>query len=174
MQRDRVPRVTDADFDVGGRHYGVFAHDWRREPPLEWIERKGVVAFQEFHAQATVSHPSCPTYYLVERIRQTLSRVGADSQIGLDLWRIFREAGLTDPWLLEMARVEASPAAATFEQVVHITRTLLPVMERTGVATAVAIDVDSLHDRLCAEAVECGRWSMFPPLIAAWSRGTDA
>ncbi len=33
-----------------------------------------VVAFQEFHTQATVSHPSCPTYYLaVHRIRHTLA-----------------------------------------------------------------------------------------------------
>jgi hypothetical protein len=35
------PRAPEADFEVGGRRYGVFAHDWRVEPPLAWIERKG-------------------------------------------------------------------------------------------------------------------------------------
>jgi len=34
-------RAPEADFEVGGRRYGVFAHDWRVEPPLAWIERKG-------------------------------------------------------------------------------------------------------------------------------------
>jgi hypothetical protein len=32
-------RVADADFDVGGHTYGVFAHDWRRVPGAEWLER---------------------------------------------------------------------------------------------------------------------------------------
>jgi hypothetical protein len=31
------PRVPDADFAVGGRRYGVFAHDWRIEPPADWM-----------------------------------------------------------------------------------------------------------------------------------------
>ena len=35
------PRAPEAEFEVGGRRYGVFAHDWRVEPPLTWIERKG-------------------------------------------------------------------------------------------------------------------------------------
>ncbi len=30
-------RVPDADFEVAGRHYGVFAHDWRIEPPADWM-----------------------------------------------------------------------------------------------------------------------------------------
>lgn len=31
------PRVPDADFEVGGRRYGVFAHEWRLEPPGDWM-----------------------------------------------------------------------------------------------------------------------------------------
>ena len=30
-------RVSEADFEVGGRRYGVFAHDWRIEPPADWM-----------------------------------------------------------------------------------------------------------------------------------------
>ncbi|MCC6790397.1 MAG: ATP-binding protein [Thermomicrobiales bacterium] len=33
-------RSPDADFEVGGRHYGVFAHDWRIEPPTVWLNIK--------------------------------------------------------------------------------------------------------------------------------------
>ena len=32
-------RAADADFDVGGRRYGVYARDWRRESGAEWLER---------------------------------------------------------------------------------------------------------------------------------------
>ena len=31
------PRAPEADFEVGGRRYGVFAHDWRVEPPADWM-----------------------------------------------------------------------------------------------------------------------------------------
>ena len=34
-------RAPDADFDVGGRSYGVYARDWRREGGAEWLERMG-------------------------------------------------------------------------------------------------------------------------------------
>jgi DNA-binding winged helix-turn-helix (wHTH) protein len=33
-------RVPEADFEVGGRRYGVFAHDWRVEPAREWLRLK--------------------------------------------------------------------------------------------------------------------------------------
>jgi hypothetical protein len=32
-------RASDADFEVAGRHYGVFARDWRREGGVAWLER---------------------------------------------------------------------------------------------------------------------------------------
>jgi len=30
-------RAPDLDFDVGGRRYGMFMHDWRRTPPLKFL-----------------------------------------------------------------------------------------------------------------------------------------
>lgn len=35
------PRAPGADFEVGGRRYGVFAHDWRIEPASEWFTHPG-------------------------------------------------------------------------------------------------------------------------------------
>ncbi len=32
-------RAPDADFDVDGRRYGVYARDWRREDAMTWLER---------------------------------------------------------------------------------------------------------------------------------------
>jgi DNA-binding winged helix-turn-helix (wHTH) protein len=36
----QLRRVREADFEVGGRHYGVFAHDWRAEPAQAWLGMK--------------------------------------------------------------------------------------------------------------------------------------
>jgi len=33
-------RARDADFEVGGRRYGVFAHDWREENAEQWVRLK--------------------------------------------------------------------------------------------------------------------------------------
>jgi hypothetical protein len=33
-------RAPEADFTIAGRHYGIFAHDWRVEPVSEWLNRK--------------------------------------------------------------------------------------------------------------------------------------
>ena len=30
-------RLTAADYTVGGRHYGIYGHDWRVTPPLAWL-----------------------------------------------------------------------------------------------------------------------------------------
>jgi hypothetical protein len=32
-----VARTAEVDFSVGGRRYGVFAHDWRTHPPASWL-----------------------------------------------------------------------------------------------------------------------------------------
>ena len=34
-------RLPEADFSVGDRSYGVYGHDWRRTPPLAWLELLG-------------------------------------------------------------------------------------------------------------------------------------
>ncbi len=33
-----LTRLPEADFEVGGRHYGVFGHDWRQVPPAAWLD----------------------------------------------------------------------------------------------------------------------------------------
>jgi hypothetical protein len=31
-------RAREADFEVGGRRYGVYVHDWRVTPPMAWLD----------------------------------------------------------------------------------------------------------------------------------------
>jgi len=32
-----LARLSEADFEVGGRRYGVYGHDWRVTPPIDWL-----------------------------------------------------------------------------------------------------------------------------------------
>lgn len=32
-----LTRLPEADFEVGGRRYGVYGHDWRAVPPMAWL-----------------------------------------------------------------------------------------------------------------------------------------
>lgn len=34
-------RLPEADFSVGDRRFGVYGHDWRRTPPLAWLQLLG-------------------------------------------------------------------------------------------------------------------------------------
>lgn len=36
-----LTRISEADFEVGGRRYGVYGHDWRTVPPMAWLELLG-------------------------------------------------------------------------------------------------------------------------------------
>ena len=57
-----------------------------------------------------------------------------------------------------------------YAYVAQTTRTLLPLMERTGVATAAEVGVDTLAARLREEVVAADAVVVPPPLIGAWAR----
>jgi hypothetical protein len=50
-----VMRSPEADFEVGGRRMGVFAHDWRVESPAAWLEGLG-----EREIQRELTHETRP------------------------------------------------------------------------------------------------------------------
>ncbi|MBV8884209.1 MAG: hypothetical protein JO235_09470 [Chroococcidiopsidaceae cyanobacterium CP_BM_RX_35] len=62
-----LARIPEADFEVGGRCYGVYGHDWRMLPPKAWQE---LLARREIAASAQVLPPSQVSEPLVI-LRQT-------------------------------------------------------------------------------------------------------
>ncbi len=49
-----LTRYPEADFEVGGRHYGIYGHDWRVMTPAAWIAR---LAEKEIGATGQASPP---------------------------------------------------------------------------------------------------------------------
>jgi ubiquinone/menaquinone biosynthesis C-methylase UbiE len=131
----------------------------------------GVVAFHEMDASDAKSEPRCELFErTLERIRETFRRAHIDAQTGLRFPRIFRSAGLGPPHMILGARIECGPHSAIYAQLVQITRTLAPLMERTGVATADAAYLDALEDQLREEAVARNAVVISPSLVGAWGR----
>jgi hypothetical protein len=84
-----------ADFDVGGRHYAVFAHDWRIQPPLAWIEHRGLLEFSNDAASA-----SAPPDQVLQAPLLVLSRPDFDEAVRLALRGFARpDALVTNPLL---------------------------------------------------------------------------
>jgi SAM-dependent methyltransferase len=137
---------------------------------LDNLSPGGTVVFQEMDMEGVKSEPYCEVFETtVERIRQTFMRCGIDSRFGLRLRPILQDAGLPAPQMIQSARVEGgydSPGYAVMEQMV---RTLLPMMEKSGVATADEFGLDTLAERLREENIARDAVMILPPLIGAWS-----
>jgi DNA-binding winged helix-turn-helix (wHTH) protein len=57
-----VWRTREADFEVGGRRYGVFAHDWRVENAEQWLRLKAERAWRLDGAGSAVRPPLSAEY----------------------------------------------------------------------------------------------------------------
>ena len=112
----------------------------------KFVRPGGIVAFHELDSTASKSLPRCELVEAaISRINETLTRVGADVQMGLKLPQTFcrgwsYSAGNEFKRLgLAMDRIPRP-----ISKLPEITRTLLPLMERVGVATAAEVGIDTL------------------------------
>lgn len=164
--------VLEADFDaVVGRL--VLFH--LKEPTnilrhlLNYLKPGGLVVFQDYNLVAARAYPFAPLFnQTLERLIKAFRQAGADPEIGLKLNEIFRQAGLPVPTMRCEASISAGPDWDGYEQLALVTRTLLPFMQKVGLATAAEVDIDTLADRLRAEILEIGGVGHGPDVISAW------
>jgi len=130
----------------------------------------GVAAFHEFDVHAATSEPHVPLFALsMARVSEALRCAHAQPRMGLRLPQIFQQAQLPAPRTIAHARIGTGADAAIFHQLAGITRTLLPVMEKHGIATATEVEVDTLAARL-QQAVQSADATVLGPLfIGAWA-----
>ncbi len=103
-------------------------------------------------------------------MRETFGRGGVHHDIGGKLYHLFRQAGLAGPALLQHVSAGGGPAMRPFcENSAELVRSLLPRMEKFGIATAEEVRVDTLADRLERETIAAEAQVTFVPVIAAWT-----
>ena len=133
----------------------------------------GIVAFQE--AELTlyqaVRSPDTPLVnQLVEWGLEVFRRSGANIGMGLELQRMFAEAGLPAPVAHLEAPAGAGPDWVGYEFLQHAFTSLLPLIESFGIATAAEVDAATLGERLQREAESSGRLIVLPPHVTAYAR----
>ena len=137
----------------------------------------GVVVFAEMcvhldsllPTRALVSWPSTPaSEQLNEWIHATHLRLGTQLDMGMRLPAVFAAAGLLpDPDLDSEVAIGVGEEA--IRRTVDLTRSFLPGILATGVATAEEIDLDTLAERLRADTGPVGRVTFWPTVVGAFA-----
>jgi SAM-dependent methyltransferase len=132
----------------------------------------GLIAFHEMDFGIGLeSAPPCGLWDRhVELVRETFRRGGIDIRSGFHLRRRFIEAGLSRPQAAASARLEGGIESPAWELLAATVRSLLPMMERLGLATAADLDPKTLADRLRQAGVATGSTVMAPLLAGVWAR----
>ncbi|HXJ33686.1 MAG TPA: methyltransferase domain-containing protein [Candidatus Eisenbacteria bacterium] len=132
----------------------------------------GTIVFHELDWDGVRSAPPAPTYDRCCRwIGEVIRASGADNSMGAKLGSVFVAAGLQVPTMRLQAVLGSGVNCADAVQLAaSVARTLLPAMEQFGVATAAEVGVDTLAERMVAEAVANGSAIIARSEIGAWSR----
>ncbi len=133
----------------------------------------GIVAFQEveFSIYKATARPNTPLLnQLAEWGIEVFRRSGANVGMGLDLYSTFVDAGLPEPTLQYSAPVGGPAAWTGYQFIANAFRSLVPLLEAFGIATAEAVGVETLAERLRAEVVASKRPLILPPHVTAWAQ----
>ena len=165
----------DAPFDaVVGRFVLMYLPDpvAALRAALRHLRPNGILAFQEMDFSfPPMAVPPSPLYQrMFDWWRQTAEQVGVELQMGFKLHPTYVAAGLPAPRLRLDAVVGGGQDFEGYQYMADMLRSILPIMEKFGVATADEVDIDTLADRLREEVVQGGGCISLQPLIGGWTR----
>jgi len=141
---------------------------------LKSVRSEGVAAFQEvdFTIRPQVIPPIPLMLKTWDLLYAVMEKSGTEMQMGFKLLPVFKRAGLPEP-TMHMDAFIGGQASGGIDWFVSTIRSLVPMMEKLGVATAAEVDVDTLKDRLIGEYFESGvrdGLGMSNTWISAWAR----
>ena len=117
---------------------------------------------------------SIPPAPLFDRVTELARAVIAAGNINVDsgpaLLRVFREAGLVGTRMDARQWVGGGPGYEIYWLVAELVRSMVPAMEKHGIARGAELDVDTLAARLEAEAVALGSVLFFYRNVSAWAK----
>jgi len=131
----------------------------------------GIVAFQEMDMDPSAMDLAFPTGDSLwseagRAIIQTFARAGVHVRMGRMLLKVFADAGLGVPTLLEESAVGGGPAYAGYAWLANTLRSLEPLSRKVGVE---APELNGLTERIRDDAVARQLMVWGPPLVGAWA-----
>ena len=132
----------------------------------------GLVTLQDFNVSRLRAVPEVP---LVTRCQEWIYRAlraaGRNPDMGEQLARVLRDAGLADPEV-SVAVPTGGAGSAAVTLVVDSLRGLMPVLLRDGLADAQEVDIDTMHARLTKACAEAQATIYLPELVSASARAS--
>ena len=131
----------------------------------------GILAFQEFDLSR--SYPCTPTKPLFEEQFRLLIRLFtqvAQADIGMRLFQLFREAGLTNVESQGEFLLDGGAGSPFYEWLAETVRSVLPKLEALGICTSEGLAIETLRERLKHEAVAVGGSVTSPILVGTYGR----
>ena len=137
----------------------------------ELVRPGGVIVFHEMEMTTARCVPESLLWTQCGRwIVEAFTRAGVETSMGSRLYSVFEQAGLPPPEMISGGRVEGNPDSQIFEWLAQTVCSLLPMIEKTGVATRDEVGIDTLADRLRAAVVEKNAVAHSPIFVGAWTR----
>ncbi len=118
-------------------------------------------------ASATAPFPLLD--YHLGNIRRMYASIGLSPDMGARLHAAYRAAGL-EPTLTAFTRVGNAREAAGFGFLAESVRSLMPMLEKLGIATPDEIGIGTLAQRLAAEAAATDPAIFYPRFVVAWAK----
>lgn len=132
----------------------------------------GIIALQE--ADFTCLGRSVPAAPLFEQVgnwwREAMQYAGMDTQMGLRLYHVFAQAGLSVSQVECTSFVGGGPDWPWYDVIVEDVHRLLPILVAGGIATAEEVAVDTLVHRCRDELARLQGVVMAPSFFSAWTR----
>jgi ubiquinone/menaquinone biosynthesis C-methylase UbiE len=192
-QRAKAEGLTNVRFMVGdfreievnpavdaivGRLVLMYAAD-----PLDALRRAlrnlkagGVIALQEsivdYEGPVFIDPLNCLAAKAAEWFRAGFKHAGVHPRMGMRLFRLMRAAGLDPSTDLEMlVPIQQGPDGALFSILTSVVRSQIPAIVASGVATEAEIDIETLEQRLIADAPPGGVVGYFNlGHVGVWAR----
>lgn len=140
------------------------------------IKPGGIVAFHEpeYTLYPSYQHPDTPLMnQLYQWILDVFEHSGAHLDMGMGLYRTFIEVGLPPPEMHLQAPIGAEEQWVGYRYMATIFQSLLPLIEKYGISTAVEVDIETLSERLRVEVLKSKRPFFLPLHVTAHARLSD-
>lgn len=137
------------------------------------IKPGGIVAFHEpeYTLYPAYHHPDTPFMnQLYQWILEVFEHSGAHLDMGIGLYPTFIEAGLPPPEMHLQVPIGAKEQWTGYRYMTTIFQSLLPLIEKYGIATAEQVDIETLSERLRAEVLTSKRPFFLPFHVTAHAR----
>ena len=147
---------------------------------LRNLKGGGVIALQEsiidYDGPVFIEPPGCLAAKAVGWFRAGFKHAGVQPRMGMRLFGVMRAAGLDpSPDIDMLVPIQQGPQGALFRSLTAVVRSQIPAIVASGAATLAEIDIDTLEQRLIADAPPGGVVGYFNSgHVGVWARKPGA